>query len=87
MGMAPRHPLEDVGIQVLLAAGGDKGLAAMRERRIGVVMPDIFIPGKNRLEAIRDLRLLFPRGNVRGMSDESRGHSAISTLQTSGTPT
>jgi CheY-like chemotaxis protein len=51
-----RLMLERSGHEVEEAADGDEGLRAFRERRADVVLCDLFMPGREGMETITELR-------------------------------
>jgi two-component system chemotaxis response regulator CheY len=51
-----RLVLERAGHQVAEAAEGDEGLQAHRDRPADLVLCDLFMPGKEGLQTIRELR-------------------------------
>jgi len=51
-----RRILEDAGHQVLEATGGADGIALFQEQKPAVVITDIFMPGMDGNEVIRQLR-------------------------------
>jgi CheY-like chemotaxis protein len=51
-----RRILEDVGHQVLEATSGPEGIALYRQRKPDLVITDIFMPGMDGNEVIRQLR-------------------------------
>lgn len=62
--------LETRGHEVRTAADGDSGIGAFREQPADLVILDIFMPGKEGLETIRELRKEF--GEVRIMAISGR---------------
>jgi CheY-like chemotaxis protein len=57
---AVRGMLEEAGFQVAEAGNGDEGIRAFRRQPADVVLTDLFMPDRNGLEMIRDLRRQFP---------------------------
>jgi CheY-like chemotaxis protein len=63
-----RPALEGAGHSVAEAPDGAAGLAAYRREPADLVLCDLFMPGKDGLEAIRELRRLDPGARVVAMS-------------------
>lgn len=63
-----RRTLRKGGYDVIEAADGGEGLKKMKERAPDVVLLDIFMPGKEGLETISDLRRANPSAHVIAMS-------------------
>ena len=59
-----RALLEGEGYEVSTAADGDEGLALQRNRPAQVVVTDIFMPGKEGIETIHQLRGEFPQAKI-----------------------
>ena len=57
---ALRHILESLNCEVYEAADGQEGIDSFRKNPTDIVVTDIFIPGKDGLEVIWDLRNEFP---------------------------
>jgi CheY-like chemotaxis protein len=51
-----RAMLETVGHDVLLASNGDQGLRQLEKNPVDLVITDVFMPQKEGLETIRDMR-------------------------------
>jgi DNA-binding response OmpR family regulator len=60
--------LQDEGYNVLNAPDGEKGMELSQETPIDVVITDIFIPEKDGLEIIRDLKETFPLTKIIAIS-------------------
>jgi len=60
--------LESAGHEVTHAADGAWGLRAQRESPVALVVTDIFMPEKEGLETIRDLRREYPDLKIIAMS-------------------
>ncbi len=60
--------LTRAGYDVRLAAGGEEGLAAYRERPADVVVCDLLMPGMDGIQVIRELRRMSPEVGVIAMS-------------------
>ncbi len=73
MRLASRRPLEEAGFEVFEAADGDEGMAFLRKSRVDVVITDIFMPVKDGLETIREIRTLFPEIKILAISGKTTG--------------
>lgn len=60
--------LIDAGHEVMVAADGTKGLAAYRKTPADVLLLDLFMPDKEGLETIVELRREFPAAVIIAMS-------------------
>lgn len=60
--------LMECGYEVTVAADVEELMRAYRARPSGLVLCDLFMPGKDGLEAIRELRAEFPRARIIAMS-------------------
>jgi DNA-binding response OmpR family regulator len=56
--------LESEGFEVAVAADGREGLELQKRNPAAVVVTDLFMPGKEGIETIVDLRREFPQTNV-----------------------
>ena len=56
------------GHEVTLAADGDEGIQSYRALRPDIVVTDIFMPRKDGIETITDLRREFPGAKIIAMS-------------------
>jgi CheY-like chemotaxis protein len=65
------HVLESAGHEVVEAAEGGQALRAYRDRPADLVLCDIFMPGKEGLETIRELRALRPDVRIIAVSGGS----------------
>jgi len=63
-----RTILQEAGFEVAEAGDGDDGLASFRARPADVVLCDIFMPGRDGLELIRELVQTFAGARVIAMS-------------------
>jgi CheY-like chemotaxis protein len=66
--------LERTGYETETASGGDEALSAYRIRPADVVLCDLYMPGKDGIETLRELRQEFPDVRIIAMS----GGGAIS---------
>jgi CheY-like chemotaxis protein len=55
-----RDILEEAGHDVLEAANGDKALSLLSQEPVELVITDIFMPGKDGIETITELRRVCP---------------------------
>src|SRR5947209_4368981 len=63
-----RVMLESAGFEAAEAGDGEEGVRAFRRLEADVVLCDLFMPGRDGLEAIRGLRREFPGVKVIAMS-------------------
>ena len=66
-----RDELAAAGYDVTAVANGHAGLAAVREAHVDVVVTDIFMPERDGLETIAELRRDFPRIKIIAISGGS----------------
>lgn len=64
--------LEQAGYEVIEAANGDQGLRVFQEYEVDLVITDIFMPGKEGIETIRELRKLRPDVKIIAISGGGR---------------
>jgi len=77
--------LKTEGYDVILAADGDEALSRYRERAADVVLLDMFMPGKDGLTTIRELREEFPAVTIVAMSgDANAWHDALTEARAAG---
>jgi len=72
--------LEREGFRVLVAPNGKQGLKLFREESVDLVITDIFMPEKEGLETIRELRRESPGVKIIAMSGgmaRAEGFSAL----------
>lgn len=67
-----QHMLEPEGHEVVLAADGAEGLKLQRECPAALVITDIFMPNKEGIETIRELREEYPNTIIIAMSGGGR---------------
>lgn len=63
-----QQALERAGYDVVLAANGAAGLALHRAHSADLVITDIFMPDKEGIETIRELKQEFPKLRIIAMS-------------------
>jgi CheY-like chemotaxis protein len=71
-----RLMLERAGFEVVEAGDGKRGIRAFREGRIDVILCDLFMPGTDGLELIRELHQDCPGVKIIAMSGGSFNGSA-----------
>jgi YesN/AraC family two-component response regulator len=59
-----RQMLEMAGYEVLEAANGEAGIALFREQHADLVITDIFMPQKEGIETIREMKREFPEVKI-----------------------
>jgi two-component system nitrogen regulation response regulator NtrX len=72
---ALRGVLEDEGYRVSAVGGGDDALARLSEERPDVIFLDIWMPGRDGLETLAEIKRLQPEASVVMIS----GHATIET--------
>jgi CheY-like chemotaxis protein len=70
-----RTLLEDAGFTVIEATNGGAAIQAYRRQPADVVLCDLFMPDRDGLEVIRDLREAFPEVKIISMSGGGFGNS------------
>jgi CheY-like chemotaxis protein len=77
--------LKTEGYDVALAADGEEALGAYRERAADVVLLDMFMPRKDGVTTIRELRQEFPTVTIVAMSGDAESwHDALVEARTAG---
>jgi CheY-like chemotaxis protein len=66
------HELEAAGHEVRTASDGAQGMALQRALPADVVVTDIFMPEKEGIETIRDLKAEFPQTKIIAISGGGR---------------
>lgn len=69
-----RKMLEVAGHDVVEAREGDEGLKLQRDQPCDLVITDLFMPGKEGLQTIRELRREFPGVKIIAMSGGGLDH-------------
>jgi CheY-like chemotaxis protein len=72
---AIRRILERAGHTVVDVADGEAGMRAQREQPADLIITDIFMPGQDGIETIRQLRREFPGGKIIAISGGDRTHT------------
>jgi len=73
--------LEDAGYEVVQALDGDHAIKAFKAKPIDLVVCDLFMPGKDGLETIKELRKAAPGVKIIAMSG-SGFNGAVDMLRT-----
>jgi len=77
--------LKTEGYDVALAADGEEALGVYRERAADVVLLDMFMPRKDGVTTIRELRQEFPTVTIVAMSGDAESwHDALVEARTAG---
>ena len=63
-----RAGLEIEGYEVLTASNGEQGLKQLAEHKVDAVVTDLFMPDKDGIETIVELRKLSPKVKIVAMS-------------------
>lgn len=66
--LAVKNTLEREGIEVLWARDGAEALNRMKAEKVDLVFVDVFLPGENGVDLIRQMRSLFPNVPVAVLS-------------------
>jgi CheY-like chemotaxis protein len=72
---ATLYILQDQGYEVAAACDGNELMRAYREQAADLVLCDLFMPGKDGLEAIGELLKSFPQARIIAMS--GGGYSGV----------
>lgn len=75
-----RFVLEMKGHDVRAAEDGGAGLKAQRERQADLILCDLFMPEKEGLETIRELRHEFPQQKIIALSGDSHFDGSMDFL-------
>jgi CheY-like chemotaxis protein len=67
-----RAVLESAGYEVMEATDGESGLRLYREHGADLVIVDLFMPRRDGLEVIRDLRVEAPQAKIIAISGGGR---------------
>jgi DNA-binding response OmpR family regulator len=73
--------LETAGYEVALAADGREGVREYRAKPADVVITDLYMPNREGLETITELRLLFPAVAIIAMSGRAAAAAMLSIAQ------
>ena len=77
-----QQTLESDGHEVIPAPDGAQGLALQRKRPADLVITDIFMPEREGLETIHDLKREFPRVKIIAMSGGGRASNVLDSIST-----
>ena len=81
MRMTLERTLKQAGYEVVSAADGNEGLKVCRTRAVDVVITDLFMPNKEGMETIIELRRNFPTTAIIAMSGTGVVAPMLSTAQ------
>lgn len=73
--------LESAGHEVALASEGRQGVERYRARRPDLVITDLYMPGQEGLETIKQLRMEFPEVRIVAMSGKPAGGTMLTVAQ------
>lgn len=73
--------LESAGHEVDLAADGRQGVQRFKEKRPDLVITDLFMPGQEGLETIKQLRIEFPEVLIIAMSGKPTGGTMLTVAK------
>ena len=76
--------LESAGHTVALASDGKQGVQAYRASRTDLVITDLYMPGQEGLETIKQLRMEFPDVRIVAMSGKPTGGTMLSVAKSLG---
>jgi DNA-binding NtrC family response regulator len=68
------------GHEATQATNGEDGLRLLKDQRFDVVITDIWMPEKDGLEVIREMRRLYPDTKIIAISGGSRNPAFFDTL-------
>ena len=81
MRMTLGRTLGQTGYDVITAANGNEGLEVCRTRAVDLVITDLFMPNKEGMETIIELRRNFPTTAIIAMSGTGVVAPMLSTAQ------
>ena len=73
--------LKSAGYEVILAADGREGMMRHRTSPADLVVTDLYMPGQEGLETIRELRTCFPEVAIIAMSGRAAALTMLSVAQ------
>lgn len=76
-----RATLEAAGHEVTLAAEGREGVERYRAQRADLIITDLYMPGQEGLETIKQLRMEFPDVRIVAMSGKPTGSTMLTVAQ------
>jgi CheY-like chemotaxis protein len=76
-----KSTLESAGHEVMVASDGQEGVRQYRTRHSDLVIMDLFMPGQEGLETIKQMRMEFPDAAIIAMSGRPTGGTMLSVAQ------
>jgi CheY-like chemotaxis protein len=73
--------LEAAGHQITAAADGSEGVQAYRTNKADLVIMDLYMPGQEGLETIKQLRMEFPEVRIVAISGKPTGATMLSVAK------
>jgi len=73
--------LEAAGHQVTSASDGAQGMQAYRTQKMDLVITDLYMPGQEGLETIKQLRMEFPEARIVAISGKPAGSTMLTVAQ------
>jgi len=73
--------LESAGHEVLVAPDGQQGVKMYRARPADLIITDLFMPGQEGLETIKQLRIEFPEVSIIAISGRPTGGTMLSVAK------
>ena len=73
--------LEAAGHQITVAADGSEGVQAYRANKADLVIMDLYMPGQEGLETIKQLRMEFPEVRIVAISGKPTGATMLSVAK------
>lgn len=73
--------LEAAGHEITLASDGRQGVERHRARPADLVITDLYMPGQEGLETIKQLRMEFPDVRIIAMSGKPTGSTMLTVAQ------
>jgi DNA-binding response OmpR family regulator len=71
-----RGYLERDGYEVVVASDGNEGMQALAARLADLVITDLFMPGKEGIETIREIRQAYPSIRIIAISERYRSDTS-----------
>ena len=73
--------LESAGHEVTLCSDGNQGVQQYRSKQADLVITDLYMPGQEGLETIKQLRIEFPDVRIVAISGKPSGGPMLSVAQ------
>ena len=73
--------LESAGHEVVLAPEGRQGVQSYRNRRTDLVITDLYMPGQEGLETIKQMRMEFPEVPIIAISGRPTGSTMLTVAK------